>query len=411
MMNDFRPATDARFGHARPVPSDATLSDEMALAFGPLGLAAIHASLLDAASMSRESSWTIAPDGVQEVDHDLGSARAMATIVHLNPPGDCETIKRRLAPERWVFGWPLDERRVVVAEAHYRAPHEAPSEIDTALVRTLCDARLRLAETAGPTVIPADDVVEVPGAANGQVLSPAAQAPVSRVAVPMPTLPATAQATTLPATQDPPPPGGAGPLPSWRRRRGRLLAAGLLAAAAVAVGLGYLQLHRSDVLTSETQRLQALSEATLTQSLVATLERGDYGELQFDLDRFEKLRYFDAAVVANARGQVVAKTESARGVRVGETIKPESVSGSRSIELRHGSAPVLGRAALLAAPRRELSGARAGSSRRAAAAPGRRSRPERGARCFPGPRRAGCRSPAPKGPRPGPRDHPAGTCR
>ena len=117
-----------------------------------------------------------------------------------------------------------------------------------------------------------------------------------------------------------------------------------LCVLALAVGaLGYVQWHRSEALASEARRLQALSEATLAQGIAAALERGDYGELQSELDRFEALRYFEAAVVANARGRVVAKSDTARDVRIGEVLKPESVAGSRAIDLPGGSAQGPGR--------------------------------------------------------------------
>ena len=117
----------------------------------------------------------------------------------------------------------------------------------------------------------------------------------------------------------------------------------LLAACLAAGALGYVQWRRSEALAAETQRLQALSQATLAQGVAAAAERGDYGEVQSELDRFHGLRYFDTAVVANARGQVVARSDGMPGVRIGEVLRPEAAAGSRSVELRGGGGQELGR--------------------------------------------------------------------
>ena len=319
-MSDLRYAADATVP-SRSAPSGALLPQDVALAFRREGLAALHASLLDAESMICESSWAITKDGsVQDSERDLDFSPAMVTIVRLNPLGARQTVTRQLAPQRWAFGWRVDEHRVIVAEARYRAAHEAPSDADVALVRRLCDVRVR---SVGQTDALNDEVVTLPEAANDQVLHPAAEG--------------------RQAEERRPAGGGATPASSTSRSGRRWMLPGLCLLALAAGGVGYVQWHRSEALASEAQRLRALSEATLVQGIAAALDRGDYGELQSELDRFERLRYFDAAVVANARGQVVSKSDTARGVRIGEVLKPESVAGSRSIDLPDGSAQGLGR--------------------------------------------------------------------
>ena len=311
-------------------PWGTPLPHGMALAFGPNGLSLVRVSLIDTASMDCTASWWITEDGgVRDADHDhdLGFAGPMATIVHLNTPDGHETVTRRLSPHQWGFGWHVDERRaVVVAEAQYREAREAPSDIDMALVRTLCDACINPARPG-----PEANGAAAPRTAAGRRSSPLAML----AAVPTAVQEAPLAAVEASAPVAPPRdrlPGG------WRR-----WLAGLCVLALLALGLGVAQWRRSQTLASESQRLRTLSEATLVQTVGAALEHGDYGELQSDLDRFEGLRYFDAAVVANARGQVVSTSGAARGVRIGEVLTPEAVAGSRVVALRDGAGQQIGR--------------------------------------------------------------------
>ena len=101
-MSRLRPAAaEAAVDGAPPGPAGVALSQQMALAFGPQGLAAIHACVIDAESMHCESSWSIDENGgVQGADHDPGFVRAMATIVHLDPDGGRQTVTRQLSPLR-----------------------------------------------------------------------------------------------------------------------------------------------------------------------------------------------------------------------------------------------------------------------------------------------------------------------
>ena len=321
-MSDPRQAADDIVPSLRPAASNALLPQEVALAFRREGLAAIHASSFDAEWMICESSWAITKDGsVQDSERDLDFAPAMVTIVRLDPLGARQTLTRQLAPQRWAFGWRVDEHRVVVAEARYRAAHGAPSDADVALVRRLCDGHVR---SVSRTDAPNDEMAMLPGTASDRLPPSGVQGREAQERRP-------AVESATPAT------------PAPRPGRKRWLLPGLCALAVAAGGLGYVQWQRSATLASEARRLQALSEATLAQSIAAALERGDYGELQSELDRFEALPYFDVAVVANARGRVVAKSEKARDVRIGEVLKPESVAGSRAIDLPGGSAQGPGR--------------------------------------------------------------------
>ena len=297
-------------------PWGTPLPHGMALAFGPNGLSLVRVSLIDTASMDCTASWWITEDGgVRDADHDhdLGFAGPMATIVHLNKPEGHETVTRRLSPHQWGFGWHVDERRaVVVAEAQYREARDTPSDIDVALVRTLCDACIHPAHP-GPKANGA--AARRARADDDGARHPAAPATVGQEP------PRSAVEASAPAVPQ--------RLPGdWRR-----WLAGLCVVALLALGLGVAQWRRTQTLASESLRLQTQSDATLAQSVGAALERGDYGELQSDLDRFEGLRYFDAALVANARGQVVAKSSTARGVRIGETLTPESLAGSHAVPI------------------------------------------------------------------------------
>ena len=294
--------------------------------------------------MSCESGWTITAEGsVPDAGPDTGFARAMATIVHLNPPGERETVTRRLTPQRWGLGWQADARRVVIAEARYRTLHEALSDVDVALVRMLCEARTRPLSGPAPIEAPAE---ALPEAANDHRVPPtAARAQAVPMALPAATALAPPQAepeaeaealvSRLPEGETAP-----RPQPAWHW----LLPASIgLVLALAGGGLWFTQWQHAEELAAEARRLQQVSQATLVQGTAAALDRGDYGELQFELDRFQALRYFDAAVVLNARGQVVSKSGTALGVRIGETPSQEAVAGSRALDLRNVAGQALGR--------------------------------------------------------------------
>ena len=321
-MRDRRPAADPTVPGSRSAVSNALLPQEVAVAFRQEGLAVIHASLFDAESIVCESSWAITKDGsVHDAQHAPDFAPEMVTIVRRDPPGGDQTVMHQLAPQRWALGWRVDEHRVIVAEVRYRAAHEATSDADLALVRRLCEGRVR--SVCGIDA-PNAEVATLPGAARDQAsFSDAAWFMEER----SPGAKRAASATPAAA----------------RSGRQRWLLPGLCALALAAGGAVYVQWQHSATLVSEARRMQALSEATLAQSIATTLEHGDYGELQSELDRFEKLRYFDAAVVTNASGRVVAKSDTARDVRIGQVLKPEPMPGSRAIDLPGSSAQGRGR--------------------------------------------------------------------
>lgn len=302
------------------------LRSGVAPAFGPQGLAAVHASLLDSRAMSCEARWTITEDGnVHDAVHELDFARSMTTIVCLDRAGGRDTVTRQLGPQRWACGWRVDDRRVIVAEVLYRMSRGAPTDSELALVRRLCDGRVRLVDTDDP---PDDDVATLPGFFDETEDG------------------ADAGGRSRPSARRHRPAGtadAAGPFALFRGWGRPALLAALLAACLAAGALGYMQWRRSEALAGEAQRLQALSEATLAQGIAAAAERGDYGELQSELDRFHELRYFDVALVANARGQVVARSGSTPGVRIGENLRPEAIAGSRTVELRGAAVQDLGR--------------------------------------------------------------------
>ncbi len=298
--------------------SDSAASGGVAPLFRLQGLTAVHACVLDAETIVCEARWTITEDGsVQDAAPDLDFARSMTTIIRLNRTGSGETVTRQLTPQRWAFGWEVDERRVVVAEAWYRDAREAPTDAETALVRRLCDARVRLIDHGVEIGNKAAALPAIPD-------EPKAEPDAS------PRLSAEAGSAAERAAE----PRG------WKRSA---LPSALLLLCLAAGGLGYGQWRRSEALAAEAQRLQALSQATLAQGLATMLERGDYGEVQAELDRFHDLRYFEAALVLNARGQVVAKSATASSMRIGEPLKAESLVGSRPIDLRTGAGQDLGR--------------------------------------------------------------------
>jgi hypothetical protein len=92
--------------------------------------------------------------------------------------------------------------------------------------------------------------------------------------------------------------------------------------------------HRdSAALQAEAARLQARADATMRERVDDTLARGDYGEVQFELDRFSALKHFNGAAVTNARGRTVAVAGEVPNARMGSVLPPEVVATGRSMPL------------------------------------------------------------------------------
>ncbi|HZF80446.1 MAG TPA: hypothetical protein VEZ89_11725, partial [Rubrivivax sp.] len=307
----------------------------MGSVFGALGVEEVCASMVDTDSMTFESCWRITVHGgVMRVTPAQGPESsfpaAMATIVHLNHlPGE-QIVTRKLDPCRWVFAWRIDDRRVAVAEANYREPRNEQTDADSSLMRLLCDSgmqtgQLETAEavndhssTLPPAKRPTGKATHTTGAAHAgptttstapRTAGAPAMAVMRTASIPVvPTAPNSTVASrrrakpdrAWPANDMPP----AAPAASvWSYRMLVLAVFSVYAGIAALVALS----HRdSTVLQAEAARLQARADATMRQRVDETLASGDYGEVQFELDRLAALKHFNGAAVTNARGRTVA---------------------------------------------------------------------------------------------------------
>jgi len=339
------------------------LAEGMDFAFGPLGVEEVCASMVDTDSMTFESCWRITHRGgvirVSPAQGPQGSfPAAMATIVHLNHlPGE-QIVARKLDPCRWVFAWRIDERRVAVAEANYREPRNEQTDADGALMRLICDTGIRTGQletaeavndhstTLPPAQRPPERAARVTSAPHAEPATPtpaprtvgAPAMAVMRTAS-IPVVPSAPQSTPAsrqrarpdrPAapTNDIPPPAPAASV--WSHRMLALAVFSVYAGMAALVALS----HRdSTVLQAEAARLQARADATMRQRVDETLASGDYGEVQFELDRLAALKHFNAAAVTNARGRTVAIAGEVPDVRMGNVLPPDVAATGRALPL------------------------------------------------------------------------------
>ena len=317
------------------------LCDGLASALRPMGVAEVSACIIDTDDDRVEGCWTITEQGTAATDlpppdAEHGPHAAMATIVKLNSEAPFDAIvTRQLDPCRWVLAWRVDLHRVGVAVARFHDPVDRLGEADTRLMRMICDTGMRSPDSeAGESGAEDVDIdllhsraraLDTDGTIVAAVGAGALTAPSSSVA------PSQVSVSHGAAPRVRRPPG----VRSTQRRA----AFGLLALyAVVAVSVAALDYHTDRVLV-EFERVQSLADATLLQRLGDSLAAGDYGEVQAEVDKFEALDYFGAAVVVNARGLVVAKSGMARDVRMGDPVSTEAATGARQLDLGAAGAP------------------------------------------------------------------------
>jgi hypothetical protein len=225
----------------------------------------------------------------------------MATIVHLNRTPVEQTLTRQLDPQRWAFAWRVDSGRVAVAEARYRWPTDLRPEKDTAAVRQLCAAGIE----ACPLRF-AEAMNDHRPFRESEAAAADATPQMAGHAVPV---------------------GWAGLLAPWLRGP-RLLGLGLAGAIGL---LAALQLDASR--RGEALRMRQLTDATMTQQLTRGLAVSDYGEVQGDLEAFERLGHFKGAVVVDARQRAVASIGAVPALRIGQVVALPDASVARVLPL------------------------------------------------------------------------------
>lgn len=319
----------SEFAHTKP--AEETPADELSLLFGTFGVQNLRATLVDLGSMRCTHAWHITEAGemleaASDHEPDRSLPAAMATIVKLSPAGPEQTQTRQLDPLCWAFAWPVEAQHVAVVEARYRIARSAYGDADVALVRQVCAAGVQAALASTEGVAPGDatrlasssvERAQTDGRRNGAALHARA----------LGVLP-TAIAARSPG------------LSIWPRISPYAVFA-VLALGLLLAGILYALLQSATSLRTESALLQAKADATMKQMVGKTLDEGDYGEVQTELASFAALKYFESALVTNARGRVIAAAGPIQGIRMGDPLAAEVVGGARVIELnekssRHG---------------------------------------------------------------------------
>lgn len=273
--------------------------------FGQLGVHSFRATEVDLESMATQSAWSISDHGefnCDPLDDGPNSAflAAMDTGTELrNAPAE-HTVVRKLSPRLWAFSWRLGPHRVVVAVARYREKRDVQTEIDIALVRLICLARMRVSRRDTES---------------------------SSAKLPKLEWPA------IDRRRD-------GNLPTAVRNHGLsllLLVVSALAALWVALIAVPRARYVAEALQTDAARLQAMADKTMTNALSAALATGDYGEVQDALSSFQALGYFQGAVVTNARQRVVSIAGPVGDARIGGSLPETVTSAARLIALTQGS--------------------------------------------------------------------------
>ena len=211
---------------------------------------------------------------------------------------------QRLSPRRWVFAWRIDERRVVMAMAHFLDGRIELEPTDSAMVRLVCDAGIHAGSGQG--------------SAAAAATSDLASEPVGLV---WPKVERRRQV-----------------VPKWMSWPalalcvGSALLAAWLAVVSVPQARTEVQARQADI-----ERLQSMADGTVTRSVASALATGDYGEVQTALSGFAQLGYFDHAVVLNASARVVAQVGQVPGARIGDALGPEALGQAQSVDLVLGS--------------------------------------------------------------------------
>jgi hypothetical protein len=293
---------------AKPSPADsapATVSqDEVARLLLAIGAESMRASVGDPASKTFQAGCSIKDDGsVVDSRSDRGLDSVLpgvaSTLDGLTQLPFDQTLLRRHSPRRWVAAWRIDDGRAILAEVQYRDRRDAVADIDTAVIRMVCNANIRNALAASAAL---------KGAANMTAMvwpqvDRRASKPHSRSTL--------LQVSAL------------------------LLVALLSAWVALFAAPGAWQALTEQ--QAENAGLLKTADATLVRQLSTAMATGDYGEAQAELSAFSSLGYFQRAVVTNAKGKVVAVAGDVPGVRIGDAVNPGFAAAARPLALTLGS--------------------------------------------------------------------------
>lgn len=112
-----------------------------------MGIESIHALLIELSSLETRAAWTIQGSSeigsipAEESTHQFPGLITIISRIALAPADDL--LAQCRSPQNWVFGWRVDEMRVIVAEVNFRHQRSDISESDLAALRLLGDTSLR----------------------------------------------------------------------------------------------------------------------------------------------------------------------------------------------------------------------------------------------------------------------------
>ncbi len=273
------------------------LLDDAARMFDQLGLKAFRAAVVDLDSLGFHRVWSMSDSGATgehapQMPLNSQFPGATATLMQLADAPANTTVVQRLSPRHWSFAWRLDAERAVVAEARYQDARAMMCDIDTALVRLVCDTGIH----AG--LSPQDDADD------------------------------DEESLVWPPSRE-----------RRQRRRGmRQSRLGAMVFAAVSALLAlWIAFFALPDMSGQSARQQVLAEKTMAHMLSVAMATGDYGEVQSALSTFESIGYFKSAAVTNPKQRVVSLANAEPGWRIGDATPAAAAMQARSLELAMGS--------------------------------------------------------------------------
>jgi hypothetical protein len=302
-----------RLGHSL----SPALRQDMARMFRQLGVQQLRASVADTTSMASQVTWSLSDMGqlsvpVSERNLDSVFPGASSTIAHLDAVASENTTVQKLSPRLWGFAWRVDAKHAIVAEVQYREKRDSVSETDIALVRLVCSAVIRAGQPA-PAAHNTHNVHTVPGSLG----------PMGGVGAHALVWPAVERRAYV-----------ASPRATWTALAFSTLAA--LITAWLAFSAVPKTRLAAQAQQEQFERVRKATDGTLVGGLSQAMATGDYGEVQTALTSFANLGYFESAVVANAKGKVVALAGPVPLQRIGDPVNGAYAGSARAMGLAAG---------------------------------------------------------------------------
>ncbi len=290
--------------HFDRAAAEPALQDDAARMFERLGLSSCRAALIDMDQMVSLGAWGLSDQGSGDdlaVDSplDIQFPGVGAALVELDDVTFDVTVVRRMSAQHWTFAWHLNRQQAVVALVHYPQDRAALRDIDTNLVRLMCNIGIGSSKlqfsSANDSVLPREQT---------QQSEPGARAP-------------SAPSRVMPF--------------AWP-----LAVVIAVCSAGLALWIALVALPAE---SARSARQQAMAEKTMLRMLSTAMAAGDLGEVQRSLATFGAIGYFDAAAVTNGSGHVVSLLNPEPGWRVGDAVPAGATQQARPLALIVGNKP------------------------------------------------------------------------